>query len=148
MHPHRRSKIRFTPVRLKARHDGWTAARQRRFIEVLAATKSITKACQAVRMSRMSAYKLRDHPDSHQLRLAWDGALRRDCDRPRTAHPGAAARLRRLRTGRKVDDVQEVETSPKSIAHSQSTSSALTTLETYLSLLRSQDDALGSERGE
>ena len=54
----------FTPIPLKARHDGWTGARQIRFIEVLAATKSISKACSAVGMSRASAYKLRDRPEA------------------------------------------------------------------------------------
>src|SRR5690349_17720266 len=67
--------IRFTPVPLKARHDGWTADRQRRFIHVLAATKSLAKACAAVGMSRTSAYKLRDRPDALHFRLAWRAAL-------------------------------------------------------------------------
>jgi hypothetical protein len=56
-------RIRFAPVQLNARHDGWTAARQLRFIEVLDATKSIAEACKAVGMSRASAYKLRDRPE-------------------------------------------------------------------------------------
>jgi hypothetical protein len=49
-------RIRFDPVILKQRHDGWTPARQFRFIEELAASRSITKACRAVGMSRDSAY--------------------------------------------------------------------------------------------
>ena len=73
------SRIRFAPVQLKVRHDGWTPARQIRFIEELAAMKSLTRACRAVGMSRASAYKLRDHSEARQFRLAWRAALRRDC---------------------------------------------------------------------
>jgi hypothetical protein len=75
-------KISFRPVQLKARHDGWTAARQVRFIEELAATKSIAHACRVVGMSRESAYKLRDRSESVQFRLAWNAALRPEFDRP------------------------------------------------------------------
>ena len=57
-------RIRFKPAALKARHDGWTPARQHHFIAMLAATKSITAACRAVGMSRESAYALRDRPEA------------------------------------------------------------------------------------
>ena len=127
-----RSRIRFTPVQLKARHDGWTAARQRRFIDELAATRSLTRACQAVGMTRTAAYKLRDRPDALHFRLAWRAALKadfvRDCRRS------------------KVDEVQEVEGVPNSISRS-TTSSTWETLQTYLALLREQEQALGSPRG-
>jgi len=107
-------RIRFTPVELKARHDGWTAARQRHFIDVLAATKSLTRACQAVGKSRTSAYKLRDRPEARQFRLAWDAALRPDC--------GTMAR--------------------KLMKHGQPTSQSLETLETletYVAQLRAAE---------
>lgn len=71
-------RIRFRPVDLMARHDGWTAARQVHFIEVLAATRSIAAACSAVGMSRTSAYKLWRHPEARQIRLAWSAALHAD----------------------------------------------------------------------
>jgi hypothetical protein len=116
-------RIRFTPVELKARHDGWTAARQRRFIDVLAATKSLTRACQAVGMSRTSAYKLRDRPEARQFRHAWDAALRPDFDRPRST------------IARKL------------MKHRQPTSSALEPLQTYLARLLEQQQRLGSRRG-
>lgn len=113
-------RIRFRPVELKARHDGWTAARQVHFIEVLAATRSIAAACSAVGMSRTSAYNLRDHSDARQFRLAWTAALRPDFDqrRPR-ALPS------------------------KLTPHRQATSSALSTLRTYLARLREEEQRLG-----
>ena len=110
-------RIRFKPVELKARHDGWTATRQLHFIAVLDATKSITKACVAVGMSRVSAYKLRDHPDARQFRLAWNAALRPDFD------------TERRRPTRKLTK------------HRQATSSALQTLQTYLAKLREQEQS-------
>jgi hypothetical protein len=115
-------RIRFRPVELKARHDGWTAARQNRFIEVLAATRSINKACSAVGMSRASAYKLRDRADARQFRLAWNAALRPSFDESRR---GGA---------------------PKLTIHRQPTSSALQTLQTCLTELRAQEQELGSPR--
>ena len=116
-------RIRFTPVELKARHDGWTEARQRRFIDVLAVTKSLTLACQAVGMSRTSAYKLRDRPEARQFRLAWDAALRPDFDRP----------IRRM--------------APKLMNHGQPTLPASEPLQTYPARLREQEQRLGSRRG-
>lgn len=131
------SRIRFTPVALKARHDGWTPARQLHFIHRLAETKSITRACKAVGMSRESAYKLRDRPEARQFRLAWNRALRPDFDRPRERSPRAAARLRLLAARRKVDETDETEDPPVDAHCGQSTSSALRTLETLLAQLRS-----------
>jgi hypothetical protein len=39
--------IPFTPVPVRARHDGWTAERQIAFIEALAATGAVDKPCGA-----------------------------------------------------------------------------------------------------
>lgn len=119
----RPGRIRFAPVELKARHDGWTKARQRHFINVLAATRSLTRACRAVGMSRTSAYKLRDRPEARQFRSAWNAALGSAFDRP-------------LRTS-----------ADKLMKHGQPTSSALETLQTYLTRLREQEQRLGSRRG-
>jgi hypothetical protein len=127
-----RSRIRFTPVQLKARHDGWTAERQRRFIDELAATRSLTRACQAVGMTRTAAYKLRDRPDALHFRLAWCAALEADIGQDR----------RRAKVGK----VEEMEGVPNSLNHAP-TSSTWETLQTYLALLRAQDERLGSAHG-
>lgn len=65
----------FTPVPLKARHDGWTPARQHEFIMRLADTGSVQAACDRVGMSVQAAYRLRRHPDAVDLRDAWERAL-------------------------------------------------------------------------
>ncbi|MEE4210403.1 MAG: hypothetical protein V2I43_14205 [Parvularcula sp.] len=68
----------FTPVpRRYVRHDGWTAARQRAFIEALADTGSVGAACKAVNMSQGGAYQLRRQKGAASFRAAWDAAL--DC---------------------------------------------------------------------
>ena len=140
------NRARFTPVPIKARHDGWTAARQFRFIAELAATRSIIQACRAVGMTRAGAYKLRDRPDAVQFRRAWDAALRPDFERERRRSPRALARLRRLEQRRpKVDDPDETNAPSGVTGDSQPTSSALSTLQTYLAQLRMRDE--GSTRG-
>lgn len=45
--------------RAAPRHDGWTPARSRRFIEALAAGHDVRRACAGVGLSREAAYKLR-----------------------------------------------------------------------------------------
>jgi hypothetical protein len=58
-----------------ARRDGWTPARQLHFLDVLALTRSVTRAAAAAGMSRESAYRLRKrHPES-LFASAWDRAL-------------------------------------------------------------------------
>jgi hypothetical protein len=100
------TRIRFKPVELKARHDGWTPARQFRFIELLAATKSITAAAQAVGMSRESAYALKARPEAaHGFALAWRRALTPDFARQaersrRRISPDITERLRALQEPR------------------------------------------------
>ena len=66
----------FTPVPIKT-HTGWTAERQRAFIEILAETASVRQAAIAVNMSKVSCYHLRKRPDAGEFRRAWDAAL--DC---------------------------------------------------------------------
>jgi hypothetical protein len=129
-----RERIRFTPVQLKTRHDGWTPARQVRFIETLTRTRSITSACTAVGMSRESAYKLRERPDARSFRLAWDDALRPDFERSERSSR-IRRRLRRFASP-KVDEMEEVEGPPISAGRGQPTSSPLPTLETLLEQLR------------
>ena len=66
----------FVPVpRLKERSNGWSEEVQRRFIEALADTGSVTSACRAVGRSDQSAYALRRHPEGKSFRKAWQAAL-------------------------------------------------------------------------
>lgn len=66
----------FTPVpRACNRHDGWTADRQRGFIEALADTGSVKAAAHAVNMTPEGAYQLRRHPRAASFRKAWEAAL-------------------------------------------------------------------------
>ncbi len=92
----RRSPIRFAPALLRVRHDGWTAGRQRRFIAALAATGSITRACAAVGVSRVSAYRLRARPEAKGFALAWQAAVAFDPAAPRRHSPRALQRLARM----------------------------------------------------
>jgi hypothetical protein len=55
----------------KTRRDGWTAERQLRFLDVLAATRSITKAAASAGMSRESAYRLCKRKDGALFAVAW-----------------------------------------------------------------------------
>jgi hypothetical protein len=65
----------FEPARLRPRHDGWTAERQRTFIATLAETGCISDACVAAGISPKSAYRLRAHPSAGAFVEAWDRAL-------------------------------------------------------------------------
>ena len=65
----------FAPVPRKHRHDGWTPERQRGFIEALADTGSVERACRAVNMSTEGAYHLRRQPGAEGFRAAWAAAL-------------------------------------------------------------------------
>lgn len=73
--------IPFEPAQLRPRHDGWTADKQIRFIEALAATKCVDEACRRVGMSDSSAYELRNRPCGAAFRKAWDIALECQLDR-------------------------------------------------------------------
>ena len=59
----------------KIRRDGWTPERQLRFLDMLARTRSVTKAARAVGMSRESAHRLRNRDSGGLFRAAWDRAL-------------------------------------------------------------------------
>lgn len=65
----------FTPVSVRARHDGWTPARQVAFVNALAATATVEDACAAVGMSPRSYYDLRARPDAGSFRQAVDAAI-------------------------------------------------------------------------
>ena len=64
-----------SPRPSKIRRDGWTAARQLRFLDALARTRSIAKAAASAGMSRESAYRLRDRRDGVLFALLWDRIL-------------------------------------------------------------------------
>lgn len=67
--------IDFDPVALRHRIDGWTPAKQRRFIEILADTGSVDDAALLVGMSRESAYRLRRRTDATGFAHAWEAAI-------------------------------------------------------------------------
>lgn len=79
----------FTPVPLRNRRDGWTAARQRAFVTALAAGLGISGAACAAGMSRQSAYLLRDRPGAGSFAAACDRAL--GFARSRPLPPGSTA---------------------------------------------------------
>lgn len=67
----------YIPVTLgRARHDGWTAERQRTFLVALAETGCISEACRISDINARSAYRLRAHPSGAGFADAWDQALR------------------------------------------------------------------------
>ncbi|MEJ7934727.1 hypothetical protein WG907_10715 [Sphingobium sp. AN558] len=59
----------------QTRADGWSPARQRRFVETLAATGIVRLACEACRITPRSAYNLRIRRDGAAFRLGWDAAI-------------------------------------------------------------------------
>lgn len=65
----------FTPVELRARHDGWTPVRQADFIGYLAETRCVKQAAERVGMSRESAYRLRRKRGAEGFAAAWDFIL-------------------------------------------------------------------------
>lgn len=68
------AEYRWVPVRRRARLDGWTEEKMRRFIETLADTGQVRLAAKSVGMSRESAYKLRRAPRAAAFARAWDAA--------------------------------------------------------------------------
>ena len=65
----------FYPVPTRTRRDGWTVERQADFLGLLAETGSVIGACEAVGISRKSAYRLRALPGAESFAAAWDAAL-------------------------------------------------------------------------
>lgn len=74
--PDDETAIPFTPVpRLRARRRGWSAERQRAFIDTLATCGSVARSARAVGMSARSAYRLLDAPGGDSFAHAWDRAI-------------------------------------------------------------------------
>jgi hypothetical protein len=53
----------------------WTPAAQRRFVAVLAQTGSVQRACDAARMTRHSAYRLRRRAAGRAFAIGWRAAV-------------------------------------------------------------------------
>ena len=74
--PDDETAIPFSPVpRLRACRRGWSAERQRAFIDTLAQCGSVARSARAVGMSARSAYRLLDAPGGDSFALAWDQAI-------------------------------------------------------------------------
>src|SRR3954469_22356833 len=67
---------RFTPAPTRKRCAGWTAERQRKFIEHLSLTGHAGEAAALVGLSSSSAYRLANKAGADSFSRAWDAALR------------------------------------------------------------------------
>ena len=67
--------LRFTPVPLRAQHNGFGPKQQVRFIVALARGAGVGEAARAVGMGRQSLYRIRDRPDAASFAAAWDNAI-------------------------------------------------------------------------
>lgn len=75
------TEFEWRPVPRRPRRDGWTHEVQQRFIEALARTGVVERACEAVNMSVTSAYNLRNAPGGERFAKAWHDVLARAADR-------------------------------------------------------------------
>ncbi len=66
----------FAPVPVAHRHDGWTPAKQRAFVEALADTGIIRQAAATVGMTEQSVNRLRRRADARAFDRACDAAAR------------------------------------------------------------------------
>ena len=66
-------QFEIAPTRNK--HSGWTAERQRKFIEHLSLTGSVGEASAVAGVSSRSAYRLRNRAGAESFARAWDAAL-------------------------------------------------------------------------
>ena len=65
----------FAPAPTRKRNAGWTATRQRAFIEHLSLTGSVGEAAALAGVSSRSAYRLRNRAGGETFARAWDSAL-------------------------------------------------------------------------
>lgn len=75
------TEFEWRPVPRRPRRDGWTPEVQQRFIEALARTGVVERACEAVNMSVTSAYNLRNAPGCERFAEAWRDVLARAAER-------------------------------------------------------------------
>ena len=66
----------FETAPTRKRNAGWTAERQRQFIEHLTLTGHVGEACALVGVSSSSVYRLRAKAGAESFARAWDAALR------------------------------------------------------------------------
>ena len=71
----------FAPALTRKSRAGWSAERQRTFIEQLALTGCVGDAAALVGLSSSSAYRLRNRAGSESFARAWDCALGLACTR-------------------------------------------------------------------
>jgi hypothetical protein len=64
----------FSPAPTRKRHSGWTAERQRIFIERVALTGNVGEACALVGLSSSSFYRLCQKPGAENFVRAWQAA--------------------------------------------------------------------------
>ncbi len=74
-HPVARETPHFTPAPTRKQHAGWTAERQRKFIEHLSLTGSVGEAAATAGVTSRSAYRLRNRAGAESFASAWDAAL-------------------------------------------------------------------------
>ena len=60
----------------RKRHAGWTAERQRQFIDHLALSGNVGEACALVGVASSSAYRLKNKAGAESFSRAWDAAVR------------------------------------------------------------------------
>ena len=65
----------FQPAPTRKQHSGWTAERQRKFIEHLSLTGSVGESAATAGVSSRSAYRLRNKAGAESFARAWDSAL-------------------------------------------------------------------------
>ena len=65
----------FDPAPTRKQNAGWTAERQRKFIDHLALTGHVGEACALVGVASSSAYRLRNKAGAEGFACAWDAAL-------------------------------------------------------------------------
>lgn len=66
----------FDTAPTRKRHAGWTAERQRRFIDHLALSGNVGEACALVGVASSSAYRLKNKAGAESFSRAWDAAVR------------------------------------------------------------------------
>ncbi|HWT11560.1 MAG TPA: hypothetical protein VN231_02290 [Allosphingosinicella sp.] len=81
----------FAPVPVRARRDGWTPERQRKFVDLLLAGCGPSEAAAAVGKTKQTAFALRGRPGAESFRAAWDSAVAHARRRRFAAPPGSAA---------------------------------------------------------
>jgi hypothetical protein len=85
--PDERDPLDFRPVPVRARKDGWTAERQRRFVALLAVGCGPSEAAKAVGLSKQSAFSLRRRKGAESFAAAWDSAVAFAARRRAAARP-------------------------------------------------------------